>query len=97
MVFSSTFFFQFGAWASWTCWVGLSVFAVLKLVSQHQLRNLRVSMFRERQRLINGGQGLDKEPAASMSGAVATVESGPSSSHAQVEVSGNVVPVHGFE
>lgn len=53
-------------------------------------------MFRERQRLINGGQGLDKEPVASMSGtAVATVESGPSSSHAQV--SSNVVPVHGFE
>lgn len=87
---------QFGAWASWTCWVGLSVFAVLKLVSQHQLRNLRVSMFRERQRLINGGQGPDKEPTANVSGtAVATIESGASSS--QAHPSGNVVPVHGFQ
>ncbi|KAK3922964.1 Transmembrane protein 179 [Frankliniella fusca] len=87
---------QFGAWASWTCWVGLSVFAVLKLVSQHQLRNLRVSMFRERQRLINGGQGPDKEPIPSVSGtAVATIETGNTSSH--VEASESVVPVDDFE
>jgi len=45
---------QFGAWASWACWVGLTVFAVLKLCRYHQLENMRVSMFRERQRLING-------------------------------------------
>lgn len=88
--------FQFGAWASWTCWVGLAVFAVLKLVSQHQLRNLRVSMFRERQRLINGGQGPDKEPVPSISGTtVATIEAGASSSNAQgTDV---VVPDHGFD
>ena len=35
---------QFGAWASWACWVGLSVFAVLKLCRYHQLENMRVSM-----------------------------------------------------
>lgn len=53
-------------------------------------------MFRERQRLINGGQGPDKEPVASISGtAVVTVEGAASSSH--VQPSGNVVPVHGFE
>ena len=48
---------QFGAWASWACWVGLTVFAVLKMWRYHQLENLRVSMFLERQRLIrnNGG------------------------------------------
>lgn len=45
---------QFGAWASWACWVGLTVFAVLKLCRYHQLENMRVSMYRERQRLING-------------------------------------------
>lgn len=44
---------QFGAWASWACWVGLTVFAVLKLCRYHQLENMRVSMYRERQRLIN--------------------------------------------
>lgn len=48
---------QFGAWASWACWVGLSVFALLKLCQYHQIENMRVSMFRERQRLINGGSG----------------------------------------
>lgn len=37
------------------CWVGLSVFAMLKLCRYHQLENMRVSMFRERQRLINEG------------------------------------------
>ncbi|XKL68714.1 hypothetical protein PGB90_006483 [Kerria lacca] len=46
---------QFGAWTSWACWVGLTVFAVLKLCRYHQLENMRVSMFRERQRLINEG------------------------------------------
>jgi hypothetical protein len=45
---------QFGAWASWACWVGLTVFAVLKLCRYHQMENMRVSMYRERQRLING-------------------------------------------
>lgn len=39
------------------CWVGLTVFALLKLCRYHQLENMRVSMFRERQRLINEGMG----------------------------------------
>lgn len=69
------------------------MFAILKLVSQHQLRNLRVSMFRERQRLINGGQGPDKEPTASGSTTVATVETVSSSAPPPQ----NVVPVNGFE
>lgn len=34
-------------------WVGLSVFALLKLCRYHQTENMRVSMYRERQRLIN--------------------------------------------
>ncbi|KAL1129543.1 hypothetical protein AAG570_012488 [Ranatra chinensis] len=46
---------QFGAWASMACWVGLSVFALLKMCQQHEIRNMRVSMLRERQRLINEG------------------------------------------
>lgn len=44
---------QFGVWGSFTTWVGLSVCALLKLCRYHQLENIRVSMYRERQRLIN--------------------------------------------
>ncbi|CRK89272.1 CLUMA_CG003031, isoform A [Clunio marinus] len=44
---------QFGGWSSFATWVGLSTFAILKLVNNHQLRNLRVSMYLERQRLVN--------------------------------------------
>ncbi|KAJ8674324.1 hypothetical protein QAD02_005586 [Eretmocerus hayati] len=43
---------QFGTWSSLSIWVGLSVFAILKLLRYHQLENMKVSMFRERQRLI---------------------------------------------
>ncbi|XP_066598242.1 transmembrane protein 179 [Prorops nasuta] len=43
---------QFGIWCSLSTWVGLSVFAVLKLLKYHQLENMKVSMYRERQRLI---------------------------------------------
>ncbi|CAH0550413.1 unnamed protein product [Brassicogethes aeneus] len=44
---------QFGVWGSYTIWVGLSVCALLKLCRYHQLENIRVSMYIERQRLIN--------------------------------------------
>ncbi|XP_050510152.1 transmembrane protein 179 [Diabrotica virgifera virgifera] len=44
---------QFGVWGSFATWVGLSVCALLKLCRYHQLENIRVSMYRERQRLIN--------------------------------------------
>ncbi|KRT83407.1 hypothetical protein AMK59_4218 [Oryctes borbonicus] len=44
---------QFGIWGSFAMWVGLSVFALLKLCRYHQTENMRVSMYRERQRLIN--------------------------------------------
>lgn len=44
---------QFGAWGSFAIWVGLSVFALLKLISNHQMRNMKVSMYLERQRLVN--------------------------------------------
>lgn len=43
---------QFGAWSSLSIWVGLSVFATLKLLRYHQLENMKVSMYRERQKLI---------------------------------------------
>jgi hypothetical protein len=48
---------QFGVWGSFATWVGLSVFALLKLCRYHQLENIRVSMYRERQRLINENAG----------------------------------------
>jgi hypothetical protein len=44
---------QFGCWGSFTTWVGLATFALLKLINNHQMRNLRVSMYLERQRLVN--------------------------------------------
>lgn len=44
---------QFGAWSSFATTVGLTVFAVLKLVSDHQMRNMKASMYLERQRLVN--------------------------------------------
>jgi hypothetical protein len=43
---------QFGTWSSLSIWVGLSVFATLKLLRYHQLENMKVSMYRERQKLI---------------------------------------------
>ncbi|KAJ8925304.1 hypothetical protein NQ315_009134 [Exocentrus adspersus] len=57
---------QFGVWGSFTTWVGLSVCALLKLCRYHQLENIRVSMYRERQRLINEnadspGSSLERE------------------------------------
>lgn len=45
--------FQFGAWASFATWVGLAVFSTLKVCRYHQLENIQVSMYRERQRLVN--------------------------------------------
>ncbi|XP_015440113.1 PREDICTED: transmembrane protein 179 [Dufourea novaeangliae] len=47
---------QFGTWTSLSIWVGLSVFAVLKLLRYHQLENMKVSMYRERQRLIEAAK-----------------------------------------
>ncbi|XP_043255036.1 transmembrane protein 179 [Colletes gigas] len=47
---------QFGTWTSLSVWVGLSVFAVLKLLRYHQLENMKVSMYRERQRLIEAAR-----------------------------------------
>lgn len=48
-----TSIFQFGAWGSFAIWVGLSVFSLLKLISNHQMNNMKVSMYLERQRLMN--------------------------------------------
>nr|CAG4648170.1 EOG090X0BKO [Moina brachiata]SVE93206.1 EOG090X0BKO [Moina brachiata] len=46
---------QFGAWGSWACWVGLAVCAVLKLCRYHQQENIRLSMAKERRRLMTDG------------------------------------------
>lgn len=58
---------QFGAWSSFAACVGLTVFALLKLVSDHQMRNMRASMYLERQRLVNEdsyrGEGVSDPPA----------------------------------
>lgn len=44
---------QFGAWCSWVCWVLLTVLAMRKLCRYHEEENIRVSMMRERKRLLN--------------------------------------------
>ncbi|CAD0204078.1 unnamed protein product [Chrysodeixis includens] len=44
---------QFGVWAAFATWVGLAVFSTLKVCRYHQLENIQVSMYRERQRLVN--------------------------------------------
>ncbi|XP_018563323.1 transmembrane protein 179 [Anoplophora glabripennis] len=67
---------QFGVWGSFTTWVGLSVCALLKLCRYHQLENIRVSMYRERQRLINEnadspGSSLGRESSNTQSTATA--------------------------
>ncbi|CAH1637976.1 unnamed protein product [Spodoptera littoralis] len=44
---------QFGSWATFATWVGLAVFSTIKVCRYHQLENIQVSMYRERQRLVN--------------------------------------------
>ena len=43
--FMQMFTAQFGIWLSWAIWVGLTVFALLKLCRYHQQENIRVSTF----------------------------------------------------
>ena len=44
-LFMQMFTAQFGIWLSWAIWVGLTVFALLKLCRYHQQENIRVSTF----------------------------------------------------
>nr|CAG4641129.1 EOG090X0BKO [Eulimnadia texana] len=46
---------QFGAWASWACWIGLAVCAFLKSCRYHEQENIRVSMAKERRRVLTDG------------------------------------------
>ena len=41
-LFMQMFTAQFGIWLSWAIWVGLTVFALLKLCRYHQQENIRV-------------------------------------------------------
>ena len=55
---SSGFYFQmsvaqFGIWSSFTIWVMLLTFSTVKLCRYHHEENLRVSMAKERKRLLN--------------------------------------------
>ncbi|XP_011185933.1 transmembrane protein 179 [Zeugodacus cucurbitae] len=55
---------QFGAWGSFAISVGIGVIALLKLIQNHQVRNIKVSMYLERQRLVNQHlQQLDGQSA----------------------------------
>lgn len=44
---------QFGIWSSWVCCVLLTVLSTLKLCRYHEQEGIRVSMARERQRIIH--------------------------------------------
>ncbi|XP_035206920.1 transmembrane protein 179-like [Stegodyphus dumicola] len=44
---------QFGIWSSWVCWVLLTVLSTLKLCRYHEKEVIRVSMARQRQKIIN--------------------------------------------
>lgn len=44
---------QFGAWGCFAISVGIAVIALLKIINNHQIRNIKVSMYLERQRLVN--------------------------------------------
>ena len=44
-LFMQMFTAQFGIWLSWAIWVGLTVFALLKLCRYHQQENIRVSTY----------------------------------------------------
>lgn len=44
---------QFGAWGAFAISVGIVVISLLKLINNHQIRNMKVSMYLERQRLVN--------------------------------------------
>lgn len=52
---------QFGAWVAFVCWVLLTVLATRKLCRYHEQENMRVSMLRERQRLLQGETGSPSE------------------------------------
>ncbi|XP_020713758.1 transmembrane protein 179 isoform X1 [Ceratitis capitata] len=53
---------QFGAWGSFAVTVGIGVIALLKLIQNHQVRNIKVSMYLERQRLVNQHQSACQPP-----------------------------------
>ncbi len=51
--FIQMFTAQFGIWASFTCFFSVLVFSIVKLCRYHHQENLRVSMAKERKRLLN--------------------------------------------
>ncbi|XP_055942616.1 transmembrane protein 179-like [Argiope bruennichi] len=44
---------QFGIWSSWVCWVLLAVLSTFKVCRYHEREVIRVSMARQRQKIIN--------------------------------------------
>uniref|UniRef100_A0A6B2E9Q4 Transmembrane protein 179 n=1 Tax=Phlebotomus kandelakii TaxID=1109342 RepID=A0A6B2E9Q4_9DIPT len=50
---------QFGAWGAFATCVLITVAALLKLINNHEMTNMRVSMYLERQRLVNEDASRD--------------------------------------
>lgn len=60
---------QFGIWGSFAACVIVGVVACLKLINEHQMQNMKVSMYLERQRLVHGetsslADSLNSTPAS---------------------------------
>lgn len=75
---------QFGAWGSFACCVVLSVIALLKLIANHQMRNMKVSMYLQRhQRLMHEDGGMTPGGSGGSSRTTTTTASMhlPSSEH----------------
>ena len=71
MIIKYIFLQKFGAWGAFAVNVGIGVIALLKLINNHQVRNIKVSMYLERQRLVNQHQvqtdGRSTPPAVNSS------------------------------
>ncbi|KAH8388418.1 hypothetical protein KR093_005974 [Drosophila rubida] len=68
---------QFGAWGAFAISVGIGVIALLKLIHNHQVRNIKVSMYLERQRLVNQQHYDGRSTPPMVSGSGASSDSDP--------------------
>lgn len=72
---------KFGAWGSFAIWVGLSVFALLKLISEHKMQNMKASMYLERHKLVNEDGENSEQTAAAVPQASSSSSPSPSATN----------------
>lgn len=83
---------QFGIWGTFAACVIVCVVACLKLINEHQMQNMKVSMYLERQRLTHGetsslADSLNSMPASPTS--TSTLDARRSTDMVECESSGN--------